>query len=95
MKNHTLAETAEIAENANHLQGEPTMSANVNRRAFLGTAAGAAGAGVLAPKIHSQEFSMEWDPSLPMICTGRALTVQPVLMYETYQRREQTSWRPW
>ncbi len=71
------------------------MSANVNRRQFLGTAAGAAGAGAIIPRMYSQEIPMEWDPALPMICTGRELTVQPVLMYATYERREQTSWRPW
>lgn len=71
---------------------------SVNRREFLGlTTAGIAG-GVLGlnPSTSvARSDSQTWDPQKPLICTGRALVVQPVLMYQVAQRRPATSWKSW
>ncbi|RPH92586.1 MAG: hypothetical protein EHM72_17195, partial [Calditrichaeota bacterium] len=71
-------------------------SAGINRRAFMGISAlaitgSAISIGAGAPASAEQE----WDPSKPMIRTGKPLTVQPFLVYEIPQRRPQTSWRSW
>jgi hypothetical protein len=36
-----------------------------------------------------------WDPSKPFISQAKAVRIQPLLMYATPQRREQTSWKSW
>lgn len=71
----------------------------ISRRAFAGlTAAGIAG-GVLkaglASSANAEATAEPWDPDRPRKVSGAALTVQPVLMYTTYQRREKTSWKSW
>jgi len=70
---------------------------SVNRREFLGlTTTGIAG-GVLGLTTSSvaDSHSQAWDPDKPLLCTGRALVVQPVLMYQVAQRRPATSWKSW
>lgn len=37
----------------------------------------------------------EWNPEAKFLAVGRALRVQPVLMYATPQKRELTSWKSW
>ncbi len=66
----------------------------INRREFMGaTAAGVAGMTLLSASAQSAPHM--WDPAKPMLRTGKPLTVQPILLYQISQRREQTSWRPW
>jgi len=68
---------------------------NINRREFIQVSAlGAAGTSlVLSPQASATNIS--WDPDKPMLQTGKKLIVQPVLIYQIYQKRPQTSWRPW
>ncbi|MCJ7674124.1 MAG: hypothetical protein MUO33_03115, partial [Sedimentisphaerales bacterium] len=70
---------------------------NINRREFVAlTTAGVAGQilgfGTSSP---AQPKGQDWDPSKPPVCTGKALTVQPVLMYRVAEKREATSWKSW
>ncbi|MBC7353544.1 MAG: hypothetical protein H5U08_14380, partial [Thermogutta sp.] len=65
--------------------------ATLTRRAFLGSAA-----------IGSTLLSgLSWGslaaqaPDLPMPPPRQPLKVKPVFLYRVYQRRPQTSWRPW
>lgn len=70
---------------------------SVNRREFLGlTGAGLAG-GVLGlnATLSAGAEAQGWDPDRPLICTGRALVVQPVLMHHVAQKRPATSWKSW
>jgi hypothetical protein len=70
---------------------------SVNRREFLGlTTAGIAG-GVMGLSASSSAAVDRdaWDPEKPLLCTGRALVVQPVLMYQVAQKRPATSWKSW
>ncbi len=70
---------------------------SVNRREFLGlTAAGIAG-GVLGlnTSLPAGVEPDAWNPEKPLICTGRALVVQPVLMYQVAQKRPAASWKSW
>ncbi len=70
---------------------------HMNRREFVGlTTAGIAGGvlGLGAPTVAGEK-TPEWDPKRPLIVTGKALNVRPVLMYRTPQRREATSWKSW
>lgn len=69
----------------------------MNRRQFIGlTAAGVAGAGLVASDAEAQSFQGEqWDPQIPFKRWGKPLRVQPVLLYNTHKPRAQTSWRPW
>ena len=72
-------------------------SRDINRREFVGlTTAGIAG-GVLGITASSwAEADHEgWDPDQAPICTGRPLTVQPILMYRVAQRRPAASWKSW
>jgi hypothetical protein len=69
----------------------------VNRREFgIATAAGTA-VGLLAWNrfLEGQTSTDVWDPDRPPLVTGKALRVQPVLIYNPCQRREKTSWRGW
>lgn len=74
------------------------MSAfQINRRQFAGlTAAGVAGGTLAMSRGLAADAPGElWDPQRPPVVTGRKLTVQPVLIYTTYQPREAASWRSW
>jgi len=69
----------------------------MNRREFVGlTTAGIAG-GVLGlgTSALAGRKTEEWNPDKAFLVTGKKLTVQPVLMYRTPIRREQTSWKSW
>nr|HPI73058.1 hypothetical protein [bacterium] len=68
----------------------------MNRREFLTTsAAGAAGLNLLTPPSVFAAENPQWLPDEPFARYGRALRVQPVLLYNLYQPRPTTSWRPW
>lgn len=69
----------------------------VNRREFIGmTAAGIAGGTLGLHTLASAGVGGDgWDASRPLVRTGKALTIQPVLMYSVAQRRPQTSWKSW
>jgi len=74
------------------------MSAgDMNRREFVGlTAAGVAGGLLsLGATASGQTHYDPWDPRKPLIVTGKALRIQPILMYRVAQRREATSWKSW
>ncbi|MFB0553302.1 MAG: hypothetical protein ACETWQ_08310, partial [Phycisphaerae bacterium] len=69
----------------------------MNRREFVGlTTAGIAG-GVLGlgTAAFANRKIEEWNPDKAFLITGKKLKVQPVLMYRTPVRREQTSWKSW
>ncbi len=76
-----------------------------NRREFLGLTTASVVGGTLAMNALGAERryapglaaggSEGWDPNRPLLCTGRALTVQPVLMYRVAERRPATSWKSW
>ncbi len=68
----------------------------INRREFVSiSAASAAGLLGLGSTVNRGAQADSWDPDKPMVSTGRALRVQPVLMYRVAQRREATSWKSW
>lgn len=73
----------------------------INRREFMGAAtlmaAGTAGILPIAfAEFSSPSFAaMEWDPAEPFLRIGKALRVQPVLMYRIPTRKEMTSWKSW
>ncbi|MCU0913199.1 MAG: sugar isomerase [Planctomycetes bacterium] len=72
-------------------------SSHVNRREFLGlTAAGLAG-GVLSfdPSSSAGAGGADWDARRPPVRTGKALVVQPLLMYRVAEKRPATSWKSW
>lgn len=72
-----------------------------NRRQFLGVTAGiVAGAGLVAPSLFASAAPSEWstgmwDPDRPFMETGKALRIQPILMYRLPKRREMASWKSW
>lgn len=69
----------------------------MNRREFVGlTTAGIAGGvlGLGTSALAGRKIE-EWNPDKPFIVTGKKIKVQPVLMYRTPIRREQTSWKSW
>jgi L-fucose isomerase-like protein len=69
----------------------------MNRREFVGlTTAGIAGGvlGLSSSAVAGRKVE-GWDPDKPLIITGKKLTVQPVLMYKTSERRQATSWKSW
>ncbi len=72
-------------------------SDRVNRREFIGmTAASIAGGTLGLGTSASAGVGRDgWDASRPLVRTGKALTVQPVLMYSVAQKRPQTSWKSW
>jgi L-fucose isomerase-like protein len=72
----------------------------LNRREFIGASSATALVGLgLAAAARAQNRpgweSDLWDPNRPFKNLGHPLTVQPVLMYSTPQRREATSWKSW
>lgn len=71
-------------------------SNDIDRRQFVALTAGVAG-GILSLGTSSpaQPKSQDWDPHRPPISTGKALIVQPVLMYRVAQKRQATSWKSW
>ncbi len=69
----------------------------VNRREFLGLTATNIAGGVLGLNASSSAAIDRggWDPKKPLLCTGRTLVVQPVLMYRVAEKRPATSWKSW
>jgi hypothetical protein len=70
---------------------------HVNRREFIGmTAASIAGGALgLGASALAGVGRDGWDASRPLVRTGKALTIQPVLMYSVAHKRPQTSWKSW
>ena len=72
----------------------------MNRRDFLGVSAGAiAGVGFAtraAASASDAKWPADlWDPDRPFLAVGRALRVQPILMYRVSHPRKQASWKSW
>ena len=73
----------------------------LNRRDFIGLTTGAlAGIGLTSPSLlfagtGAGWKANEWDPDKPFVATGKALRVQPILMYTVSERKPQTSWKSW
>lgn len=68
----------------------------INRREFAGLTVAGIGGGIESRERPLQADDRgDWDPDRPLLVTGQALRVQPVLTYATAQRREKTSWRSW
>lgn len=71
-------------------------SNKMNRREFMGISAlSIAGASLTFADSLFSVSKREWNPDQPMIKMGKKLRVQPILLYQIYQRRPTTSWRPW
>ncbi len=72
-------------------------SHQVNRREFLGMTTASLAGGVLGLGTTSSVAAGHdgWDPSRPLARTGKALIVQPVLMYRVAEKRPATSWKSW
>ena len=75
----------------------PTRLFPIRRREFLGLTTASITSGMLGLNASSSAAtrSRDWDPGKPLVCTGRALVVQPVLMYRVAQKRPATSWKSW
>lgn len=68
-------------------------SDGMSRRTFLG--AGGTALGAMALSGLSWSALAAAQPELPSAPPRRALVVKPLLLYQLYHRRPQTSWRPW
>ncbi|MEN6576782.1 MAG: sugar isomerase [Phycisphaerales bacterium] len=70
---------------------------SVNRREFLGLTTASIAGGVLGLNtLSSAAVGREgWDPKKPLLCTGKTLVIQPVLMYRVAEKRPATSWKSW
>jgi len=69
----------------------------LNRREFIGMTTASFAGGVLglgAPSAASAAGD-GWDATKPFVRPGKALTIQPVLMYAVAQKRPATSWKSW
>ena len=79
------------------MQENAMSSDQINRREFVGLTTASIAGGVLgigsAPSSGMAQNA--WDPGKPLVCTGRPLVVQPVLMYRVAQKRPATSWKSW
>ena len=76
--------------------GSNHIDSGMNRRSFIGTSAiGMAAAGLTYASPQTSNVTTGWNPDKPMSVTGNKLRVQPVLVYQLYQRKQATSWRPW
>ena len=67
----------------------------VTRRGFLGTVGMIAAASLVLPSLSAEEAKQCSSVKERRPVNRRTLRVQPVLTYETPQRREATSWRNW
>jgi len=69
----------------------------LNRREFLGmTTASLAGSVLGLGTLSSADARRDgWDATRPPVRTGKALVIQPVLMYSVAQKRPATSWKSW
>jgi hypothetical protein len=68
---------------------------SINRREFMALTAGVTSALGLGQSSPPQVGPGSWDPQRPLIRTGRALMVQPILMYQVAERRPAASWKSW
>ncbi|MBN1443473.1 MAG: sugar isomerase, partial [Planctomycetes bacterium] len=79
---------------------------SLQRRKFLGAAAGALAAAPAAIAASRRAAAAEsdghgvwapdaWNPERGFLDVGKKLRVQPVLMYAVAQRREASSWKSW
>ncbi|MBP7053487.1 MAG: sugar isomerase [Phycisphaerae bacterium] len=75
----------------------PTCLFPVGRREFLGLTGAGLAAGVFGLNASSSAAidPEGWDPKRPMLCTGRTLVVQPILMYRVAEPQRATSWKSW
>ncbi len=82
-------------EHRHHHSGCCGCSAgNMPRRSFLAAVGGA----TIGAQVISQAAGAAAENTAPRVKPERAkkpLVVQPALAYHIYERREQTSWRPW
>lgn len=73
----------------------------MNRRQFLGVSTGILAGVSLAALGQTRAAGAEiwtqetWNPARPLLAMGLPLRIQPILMYSTPQKREQTSWKSW
>jgi hypothetical protein len=70
----------------------------LNRREFAGVSGAALAAGLLAgdqPACAAGSVPAAWDPAQPLAAIGKALKVQPVLMYAIQHPVDETSYRSW
>ena len=70
----------------------------LNRREFLGVTTASLAGGVLGLGTSSSAPAAVgdgWDANRPLIRTGKALVVQPVLIYRVAEKRPATSWKSW
>ena len=70
----------------------------LNRREFLGVTTASLAGGVLGVGTLSSAWAAGrdgWDATKPLVRTGKALVVQPVLMYRVAEKRPATSWKSW
>jgi hypothetical protein len=69
---------------------------SISRRDFMAmSTVGVAGALGLGTSSSAQAGSDAWDPDKPLVCTGKPLVLQPILMYHVAQRRPAASWKSW
>lgn len=70
----------------------------LNRREFLGVTTASLAGGVLGVGTLSSAWAAGrdgWDATKPLVRTGKALVVQPILMYRVAEKRPATSWKSW
>ena len=70
---------------------------DMNRREFVGLTTASIAGGVLGLNGPARAAGepLGWEPDRPLIAAGKKLTVQPVLMYSTPERKEASSWKSW
>lgn len=70
----------------------------LNRREFLGVTTASLAGGILGLGTLSSAPAADrdgWDASRPLVRTGKALVVQPVLVYRVAEKKPATSWKSW
>ena len=68
----------------------------LDRRSFIKTTSmGVLGSTILFPSVLLTPYQNIWDPTKPMLRTGRELVVQPVLRHRIEKFELQKSWRNW
>lgn len=69
----------------------------MNRREFVGLTTASIAGGVLGlgSPARAEKQSGQWEPDRPLIVTGKKLSIQPILMYSTPQRKQASSWKSW
>jgi len=72
-------------------------SDHLNRREFVALTTTSIAGSVLGVGSTSRADGGQgaWDPNKALLCTGRPLVVQPVLMYRVAEKRPATSWKSW